>query len=50
MPSFLVSVWAPGVFKGAGMNLSVETDRDEFALGIVVVFILRHTSPALEGF
>ena len=39
-----------GVFEGAGENLFVEADRDEFTLGIVVVFVLHHTPPVGEGY
>jgi len=38
------------VFKGAGKNLFIEADRDELALGIVILFVLRHTPPVGEGF
>jgi hypothetical protein len=30
--------------------LFVEADRDEFALRIVVVFVLRHTPPVTKRF
>ncbi len=39
-----------GVFKNAEENLFAEADRDEFALGIVVVFVLHHTPPVGKGY
>jgi hypothetical protein len=39
-----------GMLEGAGEDLFVEADGDELALGVVVVFISRHRSPALRGF
>ncbi len=39
-----------GMLKGAGEDLFFEADGDEFALGIIVLFVLRHTPPMGEGF
>ncbi len=46
----VVDYIAKGVFKGSGKDLFIETDRDELALGIAMVFVLRHTPPVVEGF
>jgi len=47
---FVVDEVMKRVLEGAGEDLFVKTDRDEFALRIVVVFVLRHTPPVTEGF
>ena len=38
------------MLESTGEDLFVETNRDEFALRIVVVFVSRHTPPVLRGF
>ena len=47
---FVVDEIVERVFKGARKDLFVEADGNEFALGVVVVFVSRHISPALRGF
>ncbi len=46
MRLFVVHELVEGVFESA----FIEADRDESALGIIVLFVLCHTPPVIERF
>ena len=47
---FVVEEIVKSVLEGAWKYLLFEADGNEFALGIIVFLVLRHTPPVGEGF